>query len=140
MYSIKHLDLRYSDTDQMGVIYHANYLSFFEQARTKFYLDLGFKYHETEADGIIFPVREVKVKYMRAIRFGETVHIKTTLHEITKIKVTYYHEIYNDKKELKSTAYTTVVSVDKNTFKTVKITERLPKVFQVYNEVLKEDE
>ena len=41
MISVKKIDLRYSDTDQMGVIYHANYLSFFEQGRTKFYKDVG---------------------------------------------------------------------------------------------------
>lgn len=139
MESIKHLDLRYSDTDQMGVIYHANYLSFFEQGRTKFYKDVGFLYHETEQDGVIFPVREVQVKYIRAIRFGENIYIKTTLHQITKIKVTYYHEMFNDKEELKATAYTTVVSVDKKTFKTVRMNDRLPEVYKVYYELKGED-
>ena len=139
MKSIKKLDLRYSDTDQMGVIYHANYLSFFEQARTKFYKDVGFQYHETEESGIIFPVREVQVKYMRAIRFGEQIHIVTTLHEISKIKVTYYHEMYNDKNELKAKGYTSVVSVDKETFKTVRLPDRLPEVYDVYTKIKGED-
>lgn len=138
MESIKHLDLRYSDTDQMGVIYHANYLSFFEQARTKFYLDLGYKLHETENDGIIYPVREVQVKYLRAIRLGESIYVKTKLHQVTKVKVTYYHEMYNELGELKSTAYTTVVSVDKETFKTIRMSERLPEVYRIYTKILEE--
>lgn len=136
MESIKKIDLRYSDTDQMGVIYHANYLSFFEQARTKFYLDLGFKYHETEEDGIIFPVREVSVKYLRAIRLGEEIHIRTIIHEVTRIKVTYYHEIYNETNILKATGYTTVVSVDKTSFKTIRMPERLPEVYKKYCEIV----
>ncbi len=133
MISRKEIDLRYSDTDQMGVIYHAHYLSFFEQARTRFYKDVGFEYHETEKQGVIFPVRNVDVTYVSAMRFGEKIHINTVLHNVTKVKVTYYHEMYNDKNELKAKGYTTVVSVDKDTFKTVKMDERLPKVFTVYS-------
>ena len=136
MESIKHIDLRYSDTDQMGVIYHAHYVSFFEQARTQFYRDLGFEYAETERNGIIFPVRHVDVTYLRPARFGEKIYIKTKLHEITKIKVTYYHEMYNDEDELKAKGFTTVVSVDKESFKTVKMTERLKDVYKVYSELL----
>jgi len=132
MISVKKIDLRYSDTDQMGVIYHANYLSFFEQGRTKFYKDVGYKYHETEESGVIFPVREINVKYVRAARLGEEIRIETRIHEITKIKVVYYHEMYNEKDELKSKGYTTVVSVDKDTFKTVRMNERLPDVYNDY--------
>lgn len=138
MISIKKIDLRYSDTDQMGVIYHANYLSFFEQGRTKFYKDAGYKYHETEDLGVIFPVREVNVKYLRAVRLGEEIRIETKIHELTKIKVVYYHEMYNEKNELKSTGYTTVVCVDKETFKTVRMNERLPEVYKDYKRIKEE--
>lgn len=139
MISIKQIDLRYSDTDQMGVIYHANYLSFFEQARTQFYRDVGFEYHETEGSGVIFPVRHVDVTYLKPMRFGEKIHIKTRVHEISRIKVTYYHEMYNEHEELKAKAYTTVVSVDKETFKTIKMDERLPDVYRVYTELIEKN-
>ena len=67
---------------------------------------------------------------------NKKIYIKTKLHEITKIKVTYYHEMYNDKDELKAKGFTTVVSVDKESFKTVKMTERLKDVYKVYSELL----
>ena len=136
MISRKNIDLRYSDTDQMGVIYHANYLSFFEQARTTFYKDVGFHYHETEQEGIIFPVRHVDVTYLSPVRFGETIHIDTRVHELSRIKVTYYHEMYNHVGEIKAKAYTTVVSADKETFKTVKMDERLPMVYETYHKLI----
>ena len=87
------IQLRYSDSDQMGVIYHANYFSFFEQGRTAFLKDIGFDYHKVEEDGVIFPVRDVSCTYLKAMRFGENITLTTKLHNVTKIKLTYYHEL-----------------------------------------------
>lgn len=130
------IQLRYSDTDQMGVIYHANYFSFFEQARTKFLKDLGFDYYKVEEDGIIFPVRDVSCTYIKAIRFKEKINITTRVHKLTKIKITYYHEIHNAEGELKATAYTTVISVNKDTFNIIKMNEKLEKIYNKYLELL----
>ena len=130
------IQLRYSDSDQMGVIYHANYFSFFEQARTQFLRELGFDYYKVEEDGIIFPVRDVSCAYLKAIRFKEKIYITTKVHKLTKIKITYYHEIYNIEGELKATGYTTVISVDKETFNIIKMDERLKDIYQRYQELL----
>lgn len=140
MKSIFNINLRYSDTDQMGVIYHANYFSFFEQGRTKFLRDVGYEYHEFEEAGIIYPVRDVQCTYLKSIRLGEKVHVETKIHKFTRIKTTYYHEIKNSDGEVKCTAYTTVVCVDKSTFRPVKMDEKIPEVYQAYLDVLKKDE
>jgi len=131
------IQLRYSDSDQMGVIYHANYFSFFEQGRTAFLKDLGFDYYKVEEKGIIFPVRDVSCTYLKAIRFGENITVSTKLHKLSKVKITYYHEIYNDKEELKASGYTTVISVDKETFNIIKMDELLEPIYTKYLEVLK---
>lgn len=131
------IQLRYSDSDQMGVIYHANYFSFFEQGRTAFLKDLGFDYYKVEEEGIIFPVRDVSCKYLKAIRFGENITVSTKLHKLSKVKITYYHEIYNDKEELKASGYTTVISVDKETFNIIKMDELLEPIYTKYLELLK---
>ena len=130
------IQLRYSDTDQMGVIYHANYFSFFEQARTQFLRDLGFDYYKVEEDGIIFPVRDVSCTYLKPIRFKEKIYITTKVDKLTKIKITYYHEIYNIEGELKATGYTTVISVDKETFNIIKMDEILKDIYNKYLELL----
>ncbi len=130
------IQLRYSDSDQMGVIYHANYFSFFEQGRTAFLKELGFDYYKVEEDGIIFPVRDVSCTYLKAIRFGENINVSTKLHKLSKIKITYYHEIHDDLGELKATGYTTVISVDKNTFNIIKMDERLKDIYIKYSELL----
>jgi acyl-CoA thioester hydrolase len=113
MKSRKHLELRYSDTDQMGVIYNANYLTYFMQGREQFALDLGFDYLDMEQSGYIFPVREAHVTYLKSIALTDKVYVETSIHELSKIKVVYYHEIKKEDGELMSTGYTTVVCVSK---------------------------
>ncbi len=126
------IQLRYSDSDQMGVIYHANYFSFYEQGRTKYLKDLGFEYSDVEKDGIIFPIREVSGKFIKSITYGEQIYLLTTVHKLTKVKLTYFHEIFNTDGELKASGYTTVVCVDKETFKVIKMDERMPKIYKSY--------
>ena len=126
------IQLRYSDSDQMGVIYHANYFSFYEQGRTKYLKDLGFEYSEVEKNGIIFPIREVSGKFIKSITYGEEIYLLTTVHKLTKVKLTYFHEIFNEGGELKASGYTTVVCVDKETFKVIKMDERMPKIYESY--------
>jgi len=130
------IQLRYSDTDQMGIIYHANYFSFFEQGRTKFLKDLGFDYYKVEENGVIFPVREVSCTYLKAIRLKDKIYITTKIHKLTKIKITYYHEIYSLEGELKATGYTTVVSVDKESFNIIKMDERLKDIYEKYQTLI----
>jgi acyl-CoA thioester hydrolase len=132
MKSIRKIDLRYGDSDQMGVIYHANYLAFFEQGRTQFLKDVGFDYHKVEEQGIIYPVRDVQVTYLKSMRFGEDCYVETSLDNFTKVKTTYYHEIKNQAGEVKCKAKTTVVCVDKETFKPVRIDQVLPHIYQAY--------
>ncbi len=128
------IQLRYADSDQMGVIYHANYFSFYEQGRTKYLKDLGFDYHDVEKSGIIFPIREVSGKFIKSITYGEKIHVLTSVHKLTKVKTTYFHEIFNDAGELKASGYTTVVCVDKESFRVIKMDERMPKIYNAYVE------
>jgi len=129
------IQLRYADSDQMGVIYHANYFTFFEQGRTKYLKDLGFNYHDVEKDGIIFPVREVSGKFIKSIKYGEKIFLLTSVHKLSRVKTTYYHELFSIDGELKASGYTTVVCVDKKTFKVIKMDERMP---EIYNEYVKD--
>jgi len=128
----KELELRYSDTDQMGVIYNANYLTYFMQGREKFAQELGYDYLDFEASGYIFPVREVQVSYLKSIYLKDEVYVETKIHELSKIKVVYYHEIKTKSGELKSTGYTTVVCVSRNTGIISRMDRVMPEVYEAY--------
>lgn len=140
MISRKDIDLRYSDTDQMGVIYHANYFTFFMQGRTKFLKDLGYEYHMFEQKGYVFPVRDVKCTYLKSIRLGEEVFVETSVKDFSKIKTVYYHEIKNTKGEIKAKGETSVICVNSKTFLPTRMDGVFPEVYNLYLEILKKGE
>lgn len=86
-----HIEVRYSETDQMGIVHHAVYPIWFEQARLEFFKSLGSSYVEIEAQGYACPVLELTVRYRNSTHFGETVDIDTTLERKGKyhFKFTY---------------------------------------------------
>ena len=69
--------VRYADTDQMGVVYYANYLVWFEVARTEWLRDGGWSYREMEADGIALPVIEAHCEYRQPARYDDEIEIRT---------------------------------------------------------------
>jgi acyl-CoA thioester hydrolase len=133
VYKLK-LHFRYGDTDQMGVIYHANYLSFYELGRTGLLKEAGYDYLDFEKAGIIYPVRDVSTTYLKSIRLDETCYVYTTLIKVSKVKLTFYHEIKNEQGELKSTGETSVVSVDAKTFLPIRLSDEITEKFRKYKD------
>ncbi len=83
--------VRYAETDMMGVVYHGNYLPWFEIGRTTLLKEMGLPYRQLEEEGYRLPVLEVAVKYLRPAVYDDTVTILTTLAEkpLLRIKLTY---------------------------------------------------
>ncbi|MBU5860976.1 acyl-CoA thioesterase, partial [Vibrio cholerae O1] len=76
-----------AETDQMGVVYHANYLVWMEVGRTKLIEDLGFRYADMEKDGILSPVIDIQISYKKPARYGETVTVKTWVDAYDGLRV-----------------------------------------------------
>lgn len=132
MKHIKKIELRYSDSDQMGVVYHANYFSFFEQGRTEMLKDVfGIDYYQIEERGYIFPVRDVSCTYLKSIRLGEEIYVETVLENMTKVRFDFYHEIKNQNNEIKAKGRTSIISVSKEDFSIVKMDIHLPDVYKI---------
>lgn len=130
------VDVRYSETDQMGVVYHANYLVWMEIGRTKLIEDLGFTYAGMEKDGILAPVIEANVSYKQPLRYGQTAHIKTWIEEYDGLRVTYGYEIYNEK-TLAITGFTKHVCVKSDTFRPISLRKMYPDWHKAYEEAKK---
>lgn len=86
----------YGDTDQMGVVYHANYLRFFERGRCEFMRHFGFSYIEFEQQGLMVPVVEAQCQYRRSAKFDDLLLIETTLGEIKNASFTFLYRITRD--------------------------------------------
>jgi len=84
----------YEDTDAGGVVYYANYLKFFERARTERLRALGFEQDELRRrEGIIFAVRSIQVEYLRPARFNEALWVTAEVPEIKRASLVFCQEI-----------------------------------------------
>jgi acyl-CoA thioester hydrolase len=85
--------VRYAETDMMGVVYHGNYLPWFEVGRTTLLKELGLAYKQLEADGYRLPVLEVAAKYVRPALYDDTLTIVTTLREKPLLRIRLEYEV-----------------------------------------------
>ena len=88
---IKHR-VYYNETDQMGRVYHANFLFWMEKARTEWLRVKGISKKELEEMGIMLPVVDLSIKYFNPVSYDDIVVIETEVEEFTKLKVKF---IYN---------------------------------------------
>jgi acyl-CoA thioester hydrolase len=103
--------VRYQETDQMGVVYHGNYFTFFEIGRTEYLRSCGYTYREMESEGVFAVAVKVECSYHRAAKYDDLLTIKTTIKRITRVKIEYEHHIYRDT-ELLATGHITLAFVD----------------------------
>jgi len=83
---------QFYETDQMGVIHHANYIRWFEEARVDFLEQIGFPYERVESMGITLAVLGLSCEYKASVLFGDTVHVQVGLKACSHSKMTIcYH-------------------------------------------------
>ncbi len=87
------LRVRYAETDQMGVVYYANYLVWFEVARTDLLRSLGWTYREMEASGVSLPVIEAHCEYRRPARYDEEVEIRTQGRLCSPVRMEFAYDV-----------------------------------------------
>lgn len=135
IYSITEIESRYQETDQMGVIYHGNYPTWFEVARTDYISKLGFSYKEMEDSGVISPVTDIEIKYIKSITYPEKVKIKTWVEKYTRLRSKYRYEIYNEAGELATTGSTVLTCITKSDFKPVRLDKAFPDWHNTYQSI-----
>lgn len=126
------IEVRYAETDQMGVVYHANYLVWLELGRTQIVKDLGFNYGDMEKDGIVSPVMEVQIAYKRPFTYGQKAIVHTWIEEYNGIRTVYGYEIYNEKGELAVSATTLHACVKKENFRPISLRKHYPDWHEAY--------
>jgi acyl-CoA thioester hydrolase len=94
------LRISYADTDQMGMVYYANYLKYFERGRTELLREIGIEYKGLEEEGFYLPVLSVECKYIYPAKYDEIITIETKIHEISAASITCYYEVKLDEKIL----------------------------------------
>ncbi|SDN31543.1 acyl-CoA thioesterase [Alkalicoccus daliensis] len=128
------IQVRYAETDQMGVVYHANYLVWCEIGRTGLILALGLSYAEMEESGVLAPVTNVNMNYKYPARYGKDIHVKTWIEDYSGVRVTYGYEISDSDGNLCFDGKSQHVLVDKETFRPLSMKKHFPKWHELYNQ------
>lgn len=106
--------VRYAETDQMNVVYHGNYAAYFEVARAEAIRTLGISYKELEAMGVVMPIVEMQVKFLRPAHYDDLLTIKTLLKELpTDHRIVFHHEVYNEAGKLLTLGNVVLYFIDK---------------------------
>lgn len=93
--------VRYSETDQMGYLYHGNYAQFYEIGRVEWLRALGMSYRAMEEKhGVFMPVVSLQMRFVRPAFYDELLTIETSLREIPEKFITFHVKIFNEEREL----------------------------------------
>ncbi len=104
--------IRYSETDQMGVVYHGNYAQYLEMARVEWLRELGISYKKMERDGIMLPVISLSIQFLKPALYDDLITVKVFLRKKPAVRIEFDYEITNEAGELLATANTVLVFMD----------------------------
>ncbi|WP_299781587.1 thioesterase family protein [uncultured Formosa sp.] len=122
---------RYGEVDQMGYVYHANYVTYCHQARNELLRKLGIDEIVLENNQIILPVISFEINYKKPAHFDELISVKTIIKELPKVRFAFEFEVSNAQHIILCKAKSTVVFVDSNS--------RLPKAIPEFIERILEN-
>lgn len=107
--------VRYSETDQMGVVYHGNYVPYFEIGRVEWLRNQGISYKKMEESGVALPIVSMTINYKKSARYDDLLTIQTRFKKQQTVKIEFECAIYNEAKELLTTADFVLVFVSLKT-------------------------
>ncbi len=112
--------VRYGETDQMGVVYHGNYATYFEIARTEWLRNLGISYKELEKKGVMLPVISLSLNFLKSAKYDDVLTITVSLKKTPLVKIDFDYEIINQNHEKVSTGNSVLAFIDMKTNKPIK--------------------
>lgn len=126
---------RYNEVDQMGYVYHANYVAYCHQARTELLRKYDLNDHFLEENNVMLPVVSFSIEYIKPTYYDELLTIKTTIKEKPSLLFKFDFEIRNSKNELTTRANSTVVFARKDKRDPIRIPDfveaKLEEAFQI---------
>lgn len=126
--------VRYGETDQMGYCYYGNYAQYFEIGRVEALRDLGMSYREMEEKGVMLPVSEFSVSYLRPAKYDDLLTICTQIEKLEGVRLYFNYELYNEAEKCIAKAQTTLVFVAKETMRPIQPPEDFIRLLTKYSQ------
>lgn len=133
--------VQYYETDQMQIVHHANYIKWFEEARTYLMDEINFGYDEMEKAGILVPVLSVYSEYRAMTRFGETVVIQAKIKELTGVRLVVSYEITDQETgELRCLGESKHAFIDGETYRPVSLKRANPEIYELFEKMMEKQD
>jgi len=123
----------YADTDQMGYVYYANYLTYFERCRNELFREIDFPYTQFEEIGIMLPVVEAHCDYKQPAKYDDLITISATVTNLKGCRIRIENEIFNQQKIMLCRGYTRHAFMSSETRKPVRPPDVLMKKLETWN-------
>lgn len=117
----------------MGVVYHANYLVWFEIGRTKLLEEMGMPYTEMERHQVVSPVTDAHISYKSAIQYGEQVAVEAWLKQYNGIRIVFGYNIIGENAKIAVTGSTEHAIVSQATFRPLAIRKAFPEWHRIFS-------
>ncbi len=118
--------MRYAETDQMGIVYYGNYAQYFEIGRVESIRQLGYSYKQMEDDGVMLPVVDLHIKFLRSAVYDDLLTIRTTLRQLpADHTITFHQEVFNEKGKLLTTGTVQLYFLDTVTKRRTHMPEKM---------------
>jgi acyl-CoA thioester hydrolase len=126
--------VRYGETDQMGYVYYGNYAQFFEVGRVEWLRALGASYKSLEESGIMLPVIQLNINYMKPAKYDDLLTVTTILTKKPLVKIEFDFEVHNENNDLLTTGFTSLVFMDMKKNKPIKAPQYLlDRIYEQFN-------
>lgn len=123
--------VRYAETDQMGVVYHGNYITYLEVGRVEYMRTIGFVYRDFEKDGFVMPVVHCSLDYKNPAFYDDELIIETRVEDLPTSKITFLYTIKRKTDDkIICLAKVVLVFLNSETFRPIKASQKLIDLLQ----------
>ncbi len=124
--------VRYAETDQMGIVHHANYPVYYEMGRTEMFREIGLPYDEMERRGIMLPLVNLHCDYKKPAYYDQELTLTTMVQEMPSTRIRFDYRLTNQAGETINEGYTTLVFMDSQKRRPVRIPTDLAKELEKF--------
>lgn len=124
------VNVRYAETDRMGIVHHSVYPIWYELARTDLSKLAGFPYSKMEEEGLMTPLIELNCKYYSPAYYDDELVVTATVSKLTPVRIVFYYEVFRKNQEKPiNTGYTVHAIVNKD-MRPVNTKKSFPKIYE----------
>ncbi len=130
------VNVRYAETDQMGIVHHSVYPIWFELARTDLSKKANFPYSKMEEQGIMMPLVELNIKYISPAYYDDNLTITATVSKLTPARIVFNYEVYRANLEKPICTGYTVHALTNKELKPINTKKLFPNIYSIFENMI----